>query len=87
MHGLPVVTDPNIAITSGAGTNQDFIYVLRSSDLILFESGVRTRVLPETYGNQLSVLLQVYSYIAFTAARYPASVCTITGATPPTWGS
>jgi len=87
MHGLPVVTDPNIAITSGAGTNQDYIYVLRSSDLILFESGVRTRVLPETYGNQLSVLLQVYSYIAFTAARYPASVCTITGATPPTWGS
>lgn len=87
MHGLPVVTDPSIATTSGAGSNQDYIYVLRSSDLILFESGLRTRVLPETYGNQLSVLLQVYSYIAFTAARYPASVCTITGATPPTWGS
>lgn len=85
MHGLPVVTDPNIPVTTSG--NQDDIFVMRSSDLILFESGVRTRVLPETYGNQLSVLLQVYSYIAFTAARYPQSVCLITGATPPTWGS
>ena len=36
MHGLPVVTDPSISVTSSG--NSDLIYVLRSSDLILFES-------------------------------------------------
>ena len=85
MHGLPVITDPNLT-TNNSGS-QDFIYVLRSSDLILWESGLKTRVLPETRATSLTVLLQVYSYIAFTAARYPQSVAEITGLTAPTWGS
>jgi len=84
IHGLPVVTDPNIATTSGAGT-EDIIYVMRSSDLILWESGIRARVLPETRAVNLTVLLQVYNYLAFTAARYPQSVVTITGLTAPTF--
>ena len=33
----------------------------------------------------LTVLLQIYSYLAFTAARYPASVVEITGLTAPTF--
>lgn len=85
--GLPVVTDPNISVTSGSPANQDYIYVMRADDLILFESGLRTRVLPETKAANLTVLLQVYSYLAFTAARYPQSVAIVTGFTPPTWGS
>ena len=87
MHGLPVVTDPNLTTNNGAGSNQDYIYVLRASDLILWESGLRTRVLPETRATSLTVLLQVFSYIAFTAGRYPQSVAEITGLTAPTWGS
>jgi HK97 family phage major capsid protein len=84
MHGLPVVTDPNIATNSGAGT-EDIVYVMRSSDLILWEGGIRARVLPETKAANLTVLLQIYNYLAFTAARYPASVVTITGLTAPTF--
>jgi len=79
MHGLPVVTDPNMPTALGTGTNQDVIHVLRASDLLLYESGIRTRVLPEVGSGTLTVRLQVYGYIAFTAARYPKSVVEIGG--------
>lgn len=89
VQGLPVVTDPNISITSGTEYSsygdEDVIYVLRASDLVLYESGVRARVLPEVRATTLTVLLQVYSYLAFTASRYPASVVTITGLGQPTF--
>lgn len=82
MHGLPVVTDPNIP--AGATDN---IYVLRASDIILWESGIRARVLPETKAQTLTVLLQLYSYLAFSAARYPASIVEIQGLDAPTFGA
>lgn len=88
MHGLPVVTDPNISVTDGPGTavgTNDIIYVLRASDLVLWESGIRARVLPETKAQNLTVLLQIYNYLAFSAARYPASVVEIAGLTAPTF--
>lgn len=79
MHGLPVVTDPNMPTTLGAGTNEDVIHVLRASDLLLFESGIRSRVLPDGGSGNLTVRLQVYGYLAFTAGRYPKSVVEIGG--------
>jgi hypothetical protein len=39
----------------------------------------------KTKAANLTVLLQVYSYLAFTAARYPASIITLSGLTPPTF--
>ena len=87
MHGLPVVTDPSLTVNNGGSTSQDYIYVMRASDLILWESGLRTRVLPETNATTLTVLLQVYNYIAFTAGRFPASVVEVQGLACPTWGS
>jgi len=44
MQGVAIVTDPNIPTTLGAGSNQDPIYVMRSSDLKLWESAIRARV-------------------------------------------
>lgn len=88
MHGLPVVTDPNIGTTFGTQTptgTEDVIYVMRASDIVLWESGVRARVLPETKAQNLTMLLQIYGYLAFSAARYPASIVEITGLTAPTW--
>lgn len=79
MHGLPVVTDPSMPTTLGAGTNEDVVHILRASDLLLFESGIRSRVLPDVGSGNLTVRLQVYGYLAFTAARYPASVVEIGG--------
>ena len=48
IQGLPVVTDPNIETNLGTGGNEDAVYVLRASDVVLWESGIRARVLPET---------------------------------------
>jgi HK97 family phage major capsid protein len=79
MHGLPVITDPSMPTLLGAGTNQDVIHVLRASDLLLFESGIRSRVLPEVGSGNLTVRLQVYGYLAFAAGRYPKSVVEIGG--------
>ena len=47
---------------------------------MFYESGIRTRVLQETLSGTLTVRLQVYGYIAFSAGRYPASTAKITGA-------
>ena len=83
MHGLPVVTDPNIEVNLGPDGDEDPIYVLRASDIILWESGIRARALPETKATTLTVLLQVHSYLAFTANRYPQSVVAISGLSAP----
>ena len=76
--GLPVVTDPSIPITVGAGT-EDQIVVMRASDLVLWESGIKSRVLPDVGSGTLTVRLQVYGYVAFTAARLPKSISVISG--------
>jgi len=85
LHGLPVVTDPSIPTTGGAANNEDPIIVARFDDLILWEGGVRGRVLPQTKAMTLTVLIQLYGYLAFTAARFPASVVEVTGLTAPDW--
>ena len=77
MHGLPVVTDPSMPTT--VNTTQDVIHVLRASDLWLFESPLRTRVLDEIGSQSLTVRLQVHGYVAFTAGRQPKSVVELTG--------
>jgi HK97 family phage major capsid protein len=87
MQGLPVLVDPSIPTTLGASTDEDRVLVLRSSDLLLFESPVRARVLSEVLSGTLQVRLQVYGYLAFTAERFPQSVSIIlgTGLKPPTF--
>lgn len=87
IQGLPVVTDPSIPTNLGAGTNEDRIVVMRASDLYLWESGIKTRVLPEINSGTLNVRLQVYGYLAFTAERQPKSISVIsgTGLTTPTF--
>ncbi|MGO9154891.1 phage major capsid protein [Mycobacterium sp.] len=82
VQGVPVITDPNIPITLNG--NQDPIFVARMSDLMLWESGIRARVLPQTLGQQLTIALQVYSYLAF-ASRYPQSFVQILGLTTPSF--
>jgi HK97 family phage major capsid protein len=86
VQGVPIIVDANIPTNLGGGSNQDPIYVVRSSDLVLYESGVRAEAFQETFAQNMSVLLQVSSYCAF-ASRYPLSIVELTGFTPPTWGS
>lgn len=86
MHGLPVITDPSVPTNLGAGSNQDAIYVVKSKDLVLFESGIRAEAFREPLAAQMSVLLQVSSMNTFVS-RYPSSIVQVTGFLPPTWGS
>lgn len=83
MAGVQVYVDPNIPTNSGYGANQDFAYLVRAEDIVLWESGIRARVLPEPKSSTLTVVLQVYSYIAASAGRYPQSIVQLVGMTPP----
>lgn len=78
-HGLPVFVDPNIPTNLGAGTNEDRVITLRSSDVIFFEGTPRAEAFRETKADQLSVLLRFYNYAALHASRYPKSISVISG--------
>lgn len=77
--GVPVIVDPNIPTNGGAGTNQDSIAVVRSTDHILMESALRTRVLSEVGSANLTVRLQAFAYANYFAGRFPAGTSVITG--------
>lgn len=77
--GLDTYEDANIPQNLGSGTNQSVVVVSRMQENFLYESPMVTRALPQTFGLQMSVLLQAYNYAAFTAARYPAATSVVTG--------
>jgi len=87
--GLPVVTDASVTTAQGAGTNQDEIYIVRRSDLLLFEDAGAPAMarMEQTAGLNLTLTLVSYQYAAFTAGRYPASIARIggTGLVTPTF--
>ncbi|MEU5630940.1 phage major capsid protein [Streptomyces rishiriensis] len=77
--GLPVYLDPNIPTNKGAGSDEDRILVLKADDLLAWEGNVKAEAFPQTYANQLSMLLRLYNYASFQAARYPSSISVISG--------
>lgn len=79
LQGLPVYVDPNIPTGLGAGTNEDRIIVVRSSDIILFEGTPKSETFRETKADQLSVLLRFYNYAALHSERYPKSISAVSG--------
>lgn len=74
----PVVLDPNIPTAEGAGT-EDVIILTRPSELYLWESAVRTRVLTEVLSGTLTVRIQLYNYLAFMPDRRPESTSIVSG--------
>lgn len=79
--GTPVTIDDNIPVDLGAGTDEDRIIAIRPDDHRLFESGPFVLVAPQAAGapGDGSVVVTVYSYLAFTAARYPTGIGILTG--------
>ena len=78
IHGVPVYVDATVTKTYGASTNQSPILVGKFSDSYLFESGVKTRVLPDVLSGNLTVRFQVYGYAAL-AHRFNKSISAVTG--------
>ncbi len=77
--GLPVYTDPNIPANIGAATNQDVVFVLRSSDIRLWETAPETRTFEATLAADNSILFRVLGFAAFIPDRHQASVQVING--------
>ena len=80
MQGLPVFVDANIPTNLGVSTTEDRIIVCRAGSAWLYEGSPRVEALPQTYGQNMQVLLRMYNYAAFTAARYPQSFSILAGA-------
>lgn len=79
IQGLRVIVDANLPTTLGASTTEDTALVYRAADLYLWEGQPIMRAFPQTFAGNLEVLLQVYSYFAFTSERYSKAVAQITG--------
>jgi HK97 family phage major capsid protein len=80
--GLQVYVDANIPTTVGTNS-EDVCCVYRSRDILLWEDGdgmPRQLRFEQTLGNQLTVKLVAYGYLAFTAGRYPTAVALTGGA-------
>jgi HK97 family phage major capsid protein len=75
MLGLNVFEDGSIP-TPGTGADQ--VIVAHMPEVWVWEGPLTPRVIPQTYAQNLSVLLQTYSYIT-AIVRYPKAVQTITG--------
>ena len=74
----PVYIDPNIPTDQGGGT-EDVIILTRPSELYLWESPVRTRVLQEVGSGNLTVRFQLFNYLAFMPDRRPESTSIVSG--------
>lgn len=83
MHssGLPVLTDLNVPITVGTNV-EDLIFASDLFEYHLWEEGTGAPTelkFEQTTGGSLTTKLVVYSYIAFTAGRYPAATGKVGG--------
>lgn len=88
--GLPVITDANVSIVEGPGTNEDNIYVGNMQELHLWEQGSGEPMMlrfEQPKGSELEIQMIVYGYSAFTANRYPKawSIIDGTGLVTPTF--
>lgn len=87
--GLPVITDANVSIAQGAGTNEDTIFVGSLQELHLWEDAGAPMFLrfDQPKAAELDVLAVVYGYSAYTANRYPNAWAKIggTGLVTPTF--
>jgi HK97 family phage major capsid protein len=75
--GIPVIIDANIPTT--VSSNQDPVLFLKTDDIFLFESALRSRTLMEVLSGNLQVRVQIYGYLAVIADRLPGAHSEILG--------
>ncbi|CAB4539951.1 MAG: phage major capsid protein [Actinobacteria bacterium] len=80
IFGVPVTLCDSIPVSLGTGNNEDRVLAIRPDDHHLYEAGpyVIAETQPSVTG-QLAIVVTVYSYLAFSAARYPTGVGILTG--------
>lgn len=79
--GLEVIVDNNIATNLGAGTNEDELYVVPSSECHLWEDPNAPLFIraEQPAAASLGVLLVAYSYFAYTFQRYTNGMAKVSG--------
>lgn len=77
--GIPVVADPNMPTTLGAGTDEDAIAVVVGDELFLAMREPKLEVDFSAGFKSLQATCRGYLPYAFTAERYPGSISLITG--------
>jgi HK97 family phage major capsid protein len=88
--GLPVITDANVSVAQGSGTNEDTIFVGNLQELHLWEQGNGSPMMlrfEQPKAAELDITMIVYGYAAFTANRYANAWAKIggTGLVTPTF--
>jgi HK97 family phage major capsid protein len=81
ISGLPVMTDGNVPLTAGAGT-EDVIFILNTSELFFWQEGsdgMPRRFQFEQAAAPQSIRLAVWGYSAFSAGRLPAASAIVIG--------
>jgi HK97 family phage major capsid protein len=78
--GVDVYLDPNLPTNLGAGTNQDVVFLLKASDLWLFESTPQAEAFRSPYAESLGILFRLYSYAGTILNRQTASIAKLSGA-------
>lgn len=79
LGGIPILQDPNILTTYGAGTNEDHVYVVAREDFILMEGPLMARVWDDVGSGNGIIRYSVFAYSAFLSNRYPKSLTIISG--------
>lgn len=79
--GTAVVTDANIATNLGAGTNEDEVYTVASSELHLWEDPNAPMFIraEQTNAKKLGIDLVLYSYFAYYLDRYTGGHSKVAG--------
>ena len=75
MFGLPIFTDANVPQDS---SSHNQVVVTNQNEIWFWEGQMVNRAVPQTYAQNLSVLLQTYAYVG-CITRYSAAVQTISG--------
>ncbi len=88
--GLPVITDANVSVTQGSGTDEDTIFIGNLQELHLWEQGSGEPMMlrfEQPKAAELDVTMIVYGYVAYTANRYANAWAKIggTGLVTPTF--
>jgi HK97 family phage major capsid protein len=79
IQGIPVVKSNGIPTNDGAGTTNDVILAVVRENLLMWEGPIRSKVLTEVLSHAGTVRIQIYSYLAATAGKYPLSISAIRG--------
>lgn len=81
LQGLPVLVSANIGTTSGAGTNQDEIYVVSAPNLFIYEdqSGPYLDTFRDVLSGTLQVRFRLFSYYSLILGRRPKAISVISG--------